>query len=302
MRFFVRNEGEGLVRCRGSELAYLRAYGWVRSPRQRRLRSILEGNVSGDPRAVGWKECTSEEAAEYALCFFNDEKLDATVLGRWQRLKAYAAAQGLSMRRQSVPHGPAPWRVSREIQRCAQKLQVAKLDIPSKMEPEDLDGLIAQAREGYEQEQSRIDGIQQRASFFLGATGLTTTAVLVNGGLLYGHDELHPAGMRIAVGVLLTIATVALAVAGYAGLQATMVMFDRARPNSPWQIERRIWELDREEEAHYLLGATLLATQRAEAVGDWKIHQLKRARQWFAGAILSVVFASLGLLVAALLF
>lgn len=299
-QFYFRNGGERLVRERNSEFAYLRAYGWVRAPRQRQLRKIMENKVKDEPGAVGWKKCSEGQARKYALRFFNEEPLGEDTLGLRERLKSYLATHDLRRTRRPVPFGPARRHLSRDIQRKAQELEVGRLGIQDVVDDKALGRWAAQAREGYEQEQRRIDGIQQRASFFLGATGLTTTAVLVNGGLLYGGHALHPSGMRIAVGVLLMIATAALAAAGYAALEATMVTFDRARSNSAWQIERRIG-LDRQQEPRYLLAATLLATQRAEAIGDWKVRQLKWARLWFALAVLFLVLASLGLLLAALL-
>ena len=298
-QFYVRNEGERLLRAHGSELAYLRSYGWIRVTRAGRLRSALEGEPVEELFASHWETCSETEAQQYALRVFNKHRLDAPVLSRKQRLNAFMASHDLGVGRQPVPHGPDRRYIRRGIQKEAQELRVGQLELPDDSCEEALDRWIAQAREGYEQEQARIDGIQQRASFFLGATGLTTTAVLVNSGVLYGSEALDSFGVRIVIGLLLTLATIALAVAGYMALEATMSTFDRARPNSPWQIAWRA-KLDRAEEQRYLLAATLLTVQRAEAVGDWKIRYMKWARFWFALAILFIVLASTGLLIAAL--
>ena len=300
-RFFVRNDGEGLVRYRDSEFAYLRARGWVKVRRRRRHWMNLKNSVD-QTEVDGWRECTREQARNHALRFFSENDLEAAVLGLRQMLMAYLEAQGLReprLSRLSVPHGPSPWRIGRDLQVTAQEQQVKAVGLPSDLDENALDGWIAQAREGYEQERSRIAGIQQRASFFLGATGLTTTAVLANGSLLYGNDALASNGMRISVGVLLTLTTVALVTAGYAALAATMITFELAQPDSAWQIERRI-KLDHRNASRYLLATILLATQRTEVIGDWKIRRLKRARLAFALAILFAVLASVALLLTAL--
>lgn len=300
-RFYVRNEGEGLVRFCDSRFAYLRAYGWVELPGKRMLRLIAQSELGDISKVGGWKKCTEAEAAQYALHFFNNERLDAPLVGRRKRLIAYLVNHDLWRRHRTVPHGPAPWRVSRALQEKAQEQEVRGIGSLSFLDRRRLDDWIAQARDGYKQEQSRIDGIQQRASFILAATGVTTAGVLANGSLLIGGDALPSLGMRIAVGALLMIATVALAVAAYAALEATMIMFELAQPNSPWQVERRVEKVSREEEPRYVLATTLLAAERAEVIGDWKIRQVKRARRSFAGAILLVLLANLTLLVSSLL-
>jgi hypothetical protein len=300
--FFIPNEGEGLVRQNESGLAYLRAYGWVRPLRQGRLQSIADGGHPDDPETRGWKRCTEEEARDYALHLFNVENLNDPPVGRRRRLAAYLANHDLRWSRRPVPHGPAPWRVSQITQAETQEQQVRRIRLARRFSEGRLDGWIEQAQEGYAQEQSRIDGIQQRASFILGAAGLATTGVLANGSLLYSRDSLLSSDVQIVVGGLLMLATFALAVAAYTALEATMVMFELAQPSSPWQVERRMEKVKRKEEPDYVLAANLLAAQRAEAIGDWKIRQVKRARIAFAVAILFVVLANVSLLVATLLF
>jgi hypothetical protein len=302
-RFYVSNEGEGLVRFDGSEFAYLRASGWVRPLRQRRLRPITVGEFDNEPGASCWKECGKREAREYAQRLFNGVSLDAPVLGRRQRLSAYLENHDLHWRHPPIPYGPAPWRISRERQEATQNQEAGHIGPPKRSDKKSLDRWIRQAREGYEQAQSRIDGIQQRASFVLGAAGVTTAAVLANGGLIYGRtDEVFPSHAgRIVVGALLGLATLALAVAAYAAIEATMIMFELAEPNSSWQVKRRMSELSDKDEPRFVLATILLATQRAEVIGDWKIRQVKRARRFFGLAILLVLLANLSLLAFSLL-
>ena len=291
-----------MVRLEGSEFAYLRANGWVRPLRQRRLWPITVGKFDNEPGASCWKECGKKEAREYAQRLFNGVNLDAPVLGRWKRLGVYLVNHDLRWRHAPIPHGPAPWRISRERQEKTQDQEAGHLELPERSDKKSFDAWIEQAKEGYEQEKLRIDGIQQRASFVLGAAGVTTAAVLANGGLIYGRNgEVFPSHAgRITVGVLLGLATLALAVAAYAALEATMVMFELAQPNSSWQVIRRMNELSGKEEPRFVLVTTLLATQRAEVIGDWKIRQVKRARRFFGLAILLVLLANLALLAFAL--
>ena len=46
-----------------------------------------------------------------------------------------------------------------------------------------LEELLHQAETGYEHQRQRSSTLEQRANFFLGAAGLTTTLVLANAGL-----------------------------------------------------------------------------------------------------------------------
>lgn len=214
------------------------------------------------------------------------------------RYKNYLDARGVWPRRRLAPHGPAPRLIDRELQMDVQTATRTGLlgSVPSK----ELPALIEQAGLGYEREEVRIDGIQQRATFFLGATGLTTSLVLVNGGLLYGSNAVSPDWVRDLVGVLLLLAAVLLFVAGMAALDATTITFDRVLPNSAGQILRRI-ELNKEDAARRdLLAALLLAAQRAGVIGNWKLQKLVRARLTFGLAVMLVLVAGSTVLLAAL--
>ena len=175
-----------------------------------------------------------------------------------------------------------------------------RTDLPDSVCGDILGERIEQARLGYEREEARIDGIQQRATFFLGATGLTTSLVLVNGGLLYGSDALSPDVVRKLVGILLLLAASLLFIAGMAALDATTITFDRLLPDSTRQIMRRIG-LGEEEARRDLLAALLLGARRAEVVGDWKLSKLMRARLMFGLAVMVVLIAGATVLLAALL-
>jgi hypothetical protein len=295
--FYLRIEGEGLIRADSSGVAYLRAYGWVRPRRQSKLQLLVADSIAGKREGSLWRGCTQSEARTYALRLFNDVCLDEPALDLGKRIGAFLQSQDLRGRRRPVPYGPAPWRISRETQEETQRLEVSNLPSRYGRFSVRMEDWIAQAQEGYEQERSRIEGIQQRASFILGASGVTTAGVLANGSLLIGKDAFSALSAKLTVGVLLTAATVALVGAAYSALEATMVLFELAQPSSPWQLERRIHKLGHEEESRYVLATTLLAARRAEAIGDWKVRRLRQARRRFTAAIVSVAVANVAALV-----
>lgn len=294
--FFIRQEGESRLARRDSlTVAYLTGNGWVEAGSK--LGEILAGEDHDHPQAPGWIACDEDEAREYQRSYFSESGTRDLTIGGWTRTKKYFEARGMWPRRQAAPHGPAPKSIFRKFQR---EVQAAKrIALPEALRGDSLKEVVEQTLHGYEREEDRIDGIQQRATFFLGATGLTTSLVLVNGSLLYGSNPLHSFGVRIAVGVLLAIAGLAFVAAGLAALDATTITFDRALPNSAWQIEGRLG-LGADDARRDLLAALLLAGQRAEAIGDWKLRQLKGARLLFALGMALVVIASIVVLIAVL--
>jgi hypothetical protein len=296
VRFHRRVEGEGLIHQDEAGFAYLRSHGWVKPCRQSKLELIASGKLADKREASLWKECSRAQAREYALRLFSEVRLEAPALGRRERLRAYLESHDLRGKRRPVPYGPAPWRISRKTQEDAQEQEVASIPARYPCFSARMDDWIAQAREGYEQERSRIEGVQQRASFILGAAGVTTAGVLANGSLLFDKDAFSALAARGIVGGLLAVATLALVGAAYSALEATMVMFELAQPSSPWQLERRIHTLGRDEEPRYLLATTLLAARRAEAIGDWKVRRVRQARRRFTLAIASLAAANVAAL------
>lgn len=292
----MRCEGEPrLARRDGSTVAYLTGNGWVEAGSK--LGEILANEDPNHPEAKGWVACDKDEAREYQRNFFSEKEPGEPTIGGWTRTKMYFEARGMRPRRQAAPHGPAPRFIFRKFQREVQEAR--RVALPPALSGESLKELVEQTLHGYEREEDRIDGIQQRATFFLGATGLTTSLVLVNGSLLYGSNPLQSPGARLAVGVLLAIAGLAFVAAGVAALDATTITFDRALPNSTRQIEGRLG-FGVDDARRDLLAALLLAAQRAEAIGDWKLRQLKGARLLFALGMALVVIASIVVLIAAL--
>jgi hypothetical protein len=264
--------------------SYLTGIGWVGAGRSSRLKSLLRDRERAAAR--GWRECEEAEVAAFRTWHFSEVPLLEAEVGAWRRFRG---GRGLGARGGMGRLGPAPRFIDSACQRRVQDAR--RLALSESLDVTTLDSLIADAADGYERAEKRIEGIQQRASLFLGATGLTTSLILVNSGLLFGNDPLRPFGVLVTVAVLLTVAALTLVAAGVTALDATTVSFDRALPNSPPQIEARL-EMDCREARRDLLAALLLAIRRAEMIGDWKLHQLGNARSAFSASVLCVVIAS----------
>lgn len=156
-------------------------------------------------------------------------------------------------------------------------------DAPSAVLPE----LRDQALLGYEHQRGRIASAEQRATFFLGAAGLTTSLVLANAGLLLGTNKLDSPWRHFAA-ISLLVASVCAIAAGLRALQATMVTFIRTPPNGvPRIVDRRRATEDRLLRAY--IAALLVGQHRLSVIADWKIARMKGATRWFVGAIVSVV-------------
>jgi hypothetical protein len=157
----------------------------------------------------------------------------------------------------------------------------------TKARGEDLAELKQEALLGYEHQRARVTGVEQRANYFLGAAGLTTSLILANAGLLLGTGKLQAPWLGLAAGAL-ALASVCAIGAGARALQASMVTFVRSPPNGSAKVLARR-KLKGDELVRAYLGALLVAQARASAVGDWKIERLGSARRWFIGVIAGIV-------------
>jgi hypothetical protein len=163
---------------------------------------------------------------------------------------------------------------------------------------EGLAQLKEQAVAGYEHQRQRGAETEQRANFFLGAAGLTTSLVLANAGLLIGASGLQPPWRGLAA-IALGAASVCAIAAGLRAMQAMMIAFFRTPPNAVDRIFDRS-TASGEEMTRLYLAALLVAQGRAGAIGDWKINRLRDARRWFVCAIVGVVLLTAFVLVEAL--
>lgn len=153
----------------------------------------------------------------------------------------------------------------------------------------------AQALLGYEHQRERVRGVEQRANFFLGAAGLTTSLVLANAGLLLDSDQLDPPWLYLAA-ITLGLATLFTIVAGLRALQATMTTFTRLPPDNVPRLDER---LSRSEGGlrRARVAALLVAQYRTSAIADWKLGRLKAARTWFVAAVAWIVVLTVFVLV-----
>ena len=144
------------------------------------------------------------------------------------------------------------------------------------------DRLASDAQEGVQAARERMKGIEQRASTFVQAAGLTGTLVLVNQGLIAGDHPIHGTTAKWIFLAAIVAASLALIAAGVFGLAATMRTFDRIAPSNAIRVIKRstlpaVAEDDGLSARTALVAATLLAQRRASLVADWKLARLKRA-------------------------
>jgi hypothetical protein len=180
--------------------------------------------------------------------------------------------------------GGATAHLPREAFERSQSIYTDQLSGPA---AEDMAELREEALRGYQKQADRCTAIEQRANFFLGAAGLTTSLVLGNAGLLIGTGKLHAPWLGLAMGAL-SVASVCAIAAGFRALQAAMYTFGRAAPNGPNELIRR-GKLRGDELIRAYAGALLAAQDREAIVSDWKVARVKTARRLFLGVIAGVV-------------
>jgi hypothetical protein len=148
--------------------------------------------------------------------------------------------------------------------------------------------LREEAMRGHQILADRCALLEQRANFFLGAAGLTSSLVLANAGLLLGTGKLTEPWLGMAA-VFLAIASLCAAAAGLRAMQAAMSTFVRTTPNGVTQVSQRA-ALRGHSQVRAYVGSLLVAQNREEVVGNWKLFRLKAARRWFLAAIVGVFF------------
>jgi len=234
-----------------------------------------------------------EQLAHHALqCLTPD--LDRVGL-RWSPFWARFARSFLG--RLAVPplFGGAPRAPDeRDTMRCRAVL----LSCFSRVSDEEMEELHDQALRGYELQRERNATVEQRANFFLGAAGLSSTLVLANASILLGAgDGVLGSPWRELSAAAFAVASVFAIVAGLRALQAVMLAFQRVSPSGVGSIleadsatgSRRA----RRNHASFLL----LAQERELRVHEWKLARLGEARRWFGGAVLGVVVVTAFVLV-----
>jgi hypothetical protein len=279
-RFWKRPRDEALARFRCTGDIELLVNGkWVpisKPLKFRKWRMLGDGELRAhghgyltqafdDARAVGWKE-------------------------RWPRVGV--------MR---VFSPPLPGGAERKPSNSAiQRARTHRTQQLPELESADLAELEEQALLGHTTLAERCAVMEQRANFFLGAAGLSTSLVLANSGLLLGSGKLNDRWLVWAAAFLVA-STVCAVLTGWRAMQAAMATFVRATPNSSSAIVERA-EMTGTDLTRAYIGALLVAQNREEVVGDWKLGRLKSARRWFlalmvgiallAGAVLADVLSA----------
>lgn len=166
-----------------------------------------------------------------------------------------------------------------------------KSRIPDSAKESDLmRDLIDQARTGLEGARSREATAEQRAGFFLGAAGLTTTLVLANAGLLSGDKPLE-GGLLVPVAAILIVTSVLAVGSGVRALQANMTTFARTPAYTAEKILTRADKPLADSQAHEL-ASVLVSMNRSKTIGDWKNRRLADSRRCFVLVIVGMALVT----------
>lgn len=241
-----------------------------------------------------WLPVDDDEAlANHALVYLTSD-LDRDGL-RWSSFTARLARTALGRLAVSPLSGGASRSPDEEdTRRCRQVI----LSCLSRVGDGEVKELHEQAQQGYELQRERNSTVEQRANFFLGAAGLSSTLVLANASILLGAgDGALGSPWRQLSAAAFALASVFAILAGLRALQAVMLAFGRISPSGVGPI------LDADS-ANGTLRATrnhtsflLLAQERELRVHEWKLARLGEARKWFGGAVLGVVVVTAFVLV-----
>jgi len=269
---FFRSEEKVLLRqAEQGAVERLVNGSWVRVSRPR------------DPeREEEWERLEPEELCYHARKYFVED-LGAKPIG-WDERKERLKRLGFYRYGNPPMKGGSRRRLPPEM---FDRSREAFSELLGNTRGEALEELKEEALLGYEHQRERIAAAEQRANFFLGTAGLTTSLVLANAGLLLGSDKLDSPWRALSAAALL-VASICAITAGLRALQATMLTFGRTPPNSvPRVMKRR--RLGKEAMVRAYVGALLVGQHRLSAIADWKIMRMKEARRWFVAASLGVV-------------
>ena len=266
-KFWRRNRDGALARFRSTRDIELLVDGrWVRTVRPLTFHK--------------WEKLNDEHLRQHAHGFLVGDFADALVVGLGrERLRRSAPMRLLNP---PLPGGAEKRLRDSTIESVGRHCAGT---IPP-VSAESLAEIKDQALLGHSTLADRCAVLEQRANFFLGAAGLTSSLVLANSGLLLGTDKLDDPWLIPAVSFL-AVATVCALIAGLRAMQAAMTTFIRTTPNGAMQIMGRTG-LSSRKLNHLYVGALLVAQKREEVVGSWKLARLKAARRWFLALIVGI--------------
>lgn len=283
--YWSRNADEILVRRRrGTDLMETLVDGyWVRCRAPRRL-----GHNST------WSEMRPETLVDHARRYFVEDfakpplrrgdpqriKLRCSWIGRWL-LPSPRGGEGLGQANEKAAAR------SREI----------RLGELKKVSDKDVLQLKEEAETGHARELERNTKAEQRASFFLGAAGLTSSLILANAGLLLGNEHLESPWL-IPAAVVLAVASVCAVLSGFRAMQVSAWQWQMFFPTSASEVMRRGSYEGADRVRAYVAGL-MIACSRESAIAEWKFARVAGARYWFLGLIGGVVILTAIVLVAA---
>jgi hypothetical protein len=152
----------------------------------------------------------------------------------------------------------------------------------------ELGEILRQAIDGYEEQDRRAERTERRAVAMQNSMSVVAALIAVGGGLLVGASSVYPGPVRLIFASLVLISVSLMVMAALYALQASADTQPWHRPNTPRSIEFRL-ALRAEEFYAETVGALLVATQRNMRFADWKTARLRRARDLYRLALISIL-------------
>jgi hypothetical protein len=273
--FWSRNSDETLVRRRRAcdRMERLVDGNWKRCRAPRLLRDCEV-----------WTGMACETLVDHARRYFVEDFARAG-LGRGDPLKTRLLCGALGRWLFPSPRG------GEGLCRANEKAAVRSVEMRFGQLRDIRDGDLIMLREeaetGHARELERNAAAEQRASFFLGAAGLTTSLILANAGLLLGDNRLE-APWRVPAAAVLTLASACAILSGFRATQVSASQFQKIYPTSAGQVIGRGRYKGGDRVRSYVAGL-LISSSRESAIAEWKFARLASARRWFFGVIGGVV-------------
>jgi uncharacterized membrane protein YsdA (DUF1294 family) len=285
VEFFDARKAKRLVRRISedgtAEVTELTARGWRAAPRFARARAQKE-----------LAPLAPVEAFERMKERLNDRTLvegPCPGAGWWGRLREWVAPP-LAYGAPRHPEAPA---------RDAGRRDPYDSRLPT-LSDEVRAALVEQARDGYERQGKRVEGIERRAAIYQGSASVSGGLVITGTGLISGKDVVPQGDMRAVLIAGLIVASACLLVSGWRAHQASVYVFTWVRPNAIDRVLRRAKAPDVATVERSLLTALLLAQDRGALIADWKLGRLKQAARAFVAAVVVSVVVSAAFVVSLL--
>jgi hypothetical protein len=283
--FWSRNSDETLVRRRrGTDRMETLVDGyWMRCRAPRRL-----GHNST------WSEMRPETLVDHARLYFV-ENFDKSALRRTDPHRTKLRCSWIGRWLMPSPRGgEGLGQANKKAAARSREISLVELqEVPDK----DIPQLKEEAETGHARELERNTKAEQRASFFLGAAGLTSSLILANAGLLLGKEHLESPWL-IPAAIILAIASVCAVLSGFRAMQVSAWQWQMFFPTSADEVMGR-GSYEGDDRIRAYVAGLLIACSRESAIAEWKFARVAGARHWFLGLIGGVVALTAIVLVAA---